>query len=147
MWASTCRNCWARVDLFFRHFMWGINIHFLSNITQGIYTPQRELFLKFDERFIVIISAKLTEMYHRVLVCEILKLFVFAQCVIFRMHFCCWCSAVRIYLDVEVMQKLSTESYSSISWVTHLMILFIFIYNSVTDKILLWGTLSSTWGD
>ena len=63
--------------------------------------------------------------------------------VYFVMPCCSWRSDVRIYLDVEVMQKSSTKKYLSTPGFRLLVMLLIFMLKRVTDSILPWGTPAS----
>ena len=80
---------------------------------------------------------------HWVFVLEILKPFIIAHLFILLMPYCSWCSAVHIYLDVEVMQKSSTNKYLSTPGFRQLMMLLIFMLKRITDSILPRGIPSS----
>ena len=75
-----------------------------------------------------------------VFVLEILKPFIIAHLFILLMPCCSWRSAVRIYLDVEVMQKSSKNKCLSTPGFRQLVMLLIFMLKSVTDSIFPWST-------
>ena len=70
---------------------------------------------------------------HWVFVMKVLKLFIIAHLYTLLMP---WRSTVRIYLDVEVMQKSSSNKYISTPGFRQLV-------KRVADGIFLWGTPSS----
>ena len=76
-------------------------------------------------------------------VLENLKPFMNAHLFILSMPCYSRRSAVSIYLDVEVMQKSSTNKYFWTPAVRQLVILLIFMLKRVTDSILHWGTPAS----
>ena len=66
-----------------------------------------------------------------VFVYEILKPFIIAHLFILLMPCCSWHSAVRIYLDVEVMQKSWTNKYLSTPGFRQLVMLLILCWRGL----------------
>ena len=145
LWAITQRSFNVLLHFSFKYWMCGMKESFLSKITlgnlywstTGISDPS-----KFNVGLLCIFL-NWQKCMHWVFVLEILKQFIIAHEFILLMACCSWHSAVRTYLDVEVMQKSSTNKYLSTPGFWQLVMLFIFMLKRVTDSILPWGTPSS----
>ena len=130
------------MDLFFKYFMWGMNVNFLSNLTtRNLYSLTTRIYVSSSYIISLGIFLNWKKYTHPILLLEIVKPFVFVQWVIFRMHCCSWRWAIRIWKWSRSRQHWGNPQFQG---ARHFVMLFIFILNSVTDKIFPWRTPSSS---
>ena len=128
-----------------------MNVNFPSNVTpRNLYSSTTEISVSSSlMRKSLCIFFSCPKCMHRILLLEIVKLFVLGQWVIFQMYCCSWHSAVCIYLDLEVMQKLSTGVILNSRSETFCDAVFLYWTASLTKYSCLWRLekvdLTQTW--
>ena len=135
MCAITLRSWIALLHFDLKYLMWGLNVNFLSKIIpRNLCSSTLGISIESNLR----ILWRLQKCIHCVLFLENLKPFLMVQLFILFRH--CWSSIVLIYLDLQQIRKSSTYSEPSTPKFT---MLFIFMLNKVTDKMLPCGTPNS----
>ena len=125
LWATTSSSCSVLLQLAFRHFKWGMNVSFLSNIiprnlyssTTGISEP--------SFRLGSLCSLFFFDKIGYVFVLENLNPFTVAHLLIFFSPYCSFHSIVWIYLDLKHIMRSSMYKNPSIPDGNSLIIFFI----------------------
>ena len=142
MCAIALRSWIALLHFDLKCLMWGLNVNFLSKIIpRNLCTSAIGISVYFSLRKgSLCILWRLQKCIHCVLFWENLKPFLIVQLFILFKHCWSWRSVVLICLDLQQIRKSSTYSEPSTAKFKYFTMLFIFMLNKVTDRMLPCGT-------